>query len=233
MYFGYRRKRIIDNQTLKLQYLEKRTGKLEKWLLVSISGWLLTLGLLMFSSLMWKTQAQQSAAPTSLRVSELVVVDSKGIERVRIAGDLPDAIIGGKRMPRGQQAAGVLLYDGRGSERSGYVTFEPSGNVGLTLDSRKQQIASFIAAPDDTAASMLQLWSGKDLIELRSDDEGSRFTAVKSGQVILQQPLIKKISESMCGAYRDARSRVSSEQVMGDCRRRFTETACQSCLNKR
>jgi hypothetical protein len=223
----------MDNQTLKLQCLEKRTRKLEKWLLVSISGWLLTFGLVMLSSLMWKTQAQQSAVPTSMRVSELVVVDSKGVERVRIGGDLPDAFIGGKRVPRGQQAAGILLYDAAGGERSGYVTFEPSGNVGLTLDSRKQQVASFIAAPDDTAASMLQLWSGKDLIELRSDDEGSRFTAVKGGQVILQQPLIKKMSESMCGAYRDAQSRVSIEQVMRDCRQRFAESACRSCLNKK
>jgi hypothetical protein len=181
---------------------------------------------------MWKSLAQQTGSPTSLRVSELVVVDSKGVERVRIGGDLPDALIGGKRVPRGQQAAGVLLYDGTGSERSGYVTFEPSGNVGLTLDSRKSQVASFIAAPDD-AASMLQLWSGKDLIELRSDDEGSRFTAVKGGQVILQQPLIRRMSSGMCEAYRSARSRVSSEQVMRDCRQRFTEAACRSCLSKR
>jgi hypothetical protein len=115
-------------------------------------------------------------------------VDSKGVERVRIGGDLPDAVIGGKRVPRGQQAAGVVLYDATGGERSGYVTFEPSGNVGLTLDSRKEQIVSFIAAPDH-AASMLQLRSGKDLIELRADDEGSRLTAVKAGQVVSQEPL--------------------------------------------
>lgn len=184
---------------------------------------------------MWKSQAQQQqqqqmpAPAASLRVSELVVVDSKGIERVRIGGDLPDAIIGGRKVPRGQQAAGILLYDATGGERSGYVTFEPSGNVGLTLDSRKEQIVSFIAAPDD-AASMLQLRSGKDLIELRSDDEGSRLTAVKGGQVISQQPLIKRMSADMCEAYRSARTRVSNEQVMRDCRQRFTEIACQACL---
>ena len=223
----------MDNQTLKLECLEKRTRKLEKWLLVSISGWLLTFGLVMLSSLIWKTQAQQSAVPTSMRVSELVVVDSKGVERVRIGGDLPDAFIGGKRYPRGQQAAGVLLYDAAGGERSGYVTFEPSGNVGLTLDSRKQQVASFIAAPDDEAASMLQLWSGKDLIEIRSDNEGSRLTAVKAGRVVSQQPLIKKMSAGMCGVYREGLSRVSAQVVLSDCQRRFTEAACQSCLNKR
>lgn len=222
----------MENQNLQLQSLEKRTRKLERRLRLSVFGWLLTIGLMVASSATWKSQAQQTTAPASLRVSELVVVDSKGIERVRIAGDLPDALIGGKRVPRGQQAAGVVLYDAAGGERSGYVTFEPSGNVGLTLDSRKEQLVSFIAAPDD-AASMLQLRSGKDLIELRSDDEGSRLTAVKAGQVVSQEPLIKKMSADMCEAYRGARSRVSGEQVRRDCRQRFTEVACQACLGRR
>jgi hypothetical protein len=207
----------MENQNLQVKCLEKRIRKLERWLTLSLCGSLLGFSLVILSSWMWKSQAQQTGSPTSVRVSELIVVDSKGIERVRIGGDLPDALIGGKRIPRGQQAAGVSLYDSTGSERSGYITFEPSGNVGLTLDSRKSQVASFIAAPDDNA-SALQLWSGKDLIELRSDDEGSRFTAVKGGQVILQQPLIRRMSSGMCEAYRSARLGVSSEQVMRDCR---------------
>lgn len=222
----------MENSNLKLQSLEKRTKKLERWLCLSIGGWLLTFGLVVLSSGIWKSHARQTTAPSSLRVTELVVVDSKGIERVRIGGELPDALIGGKRVPRGQQAAGVLLYDASGGERSGYVTFEPSGNVGLTLDSRNAQVASFIAAADGTA-SMLQLWNKKDLIELRSDDEGSRLTAVKDGQVVTQQPLITRMSEGMCEAYRGALKRVASEQVMRDCQRRFTETACRPCLSKK
>lgn len=219
----------METQDLQIRTLENRTRRLELWLSLSICAWLLTCGLMVMFSGIWKSQAQQPAAQSSLRVSELVVVDSKGVERVRIGGDLPDAIIGGKRVPRGQQAAGVLLYDVTGSERSGYVTFGPSGNVGLTLDSRKSQVASFIAAADGNASS-LQLWSGNDLIELRSDGEGSRLTAVKAGQVISQEPLIKRMSTDMCEAYQEERSRVSSEQVMRDCRRRFTEEACKSCL---
>lgn len=46
----------------------------------------------------------QSAAP-SIRASEIVIVDPKGVERVRIGGQLPDAVPG---KPRGQQVAGVL-----------------------------------------------------------------------------------------------------------------------------
>lgn len=215
-------------ESLQLQSLEKRTRRLEGWLRLSVSGWMLTFGVMAVSAWTWPTQTQQPAAPTSLRVSELVVVDPKGVERVRIGGDLPDPIIGGKRVPRGEKAGGVLLYDGSGQERSGYVTFEPSGNVGLTLDTRQRQVAFFVAGPD--SGSALQMWHGNHLIELRSDDDGSRLTAARDRQVITQEPAVAKMSAETCEAYRSARSRVSKEQVMIDCRRRFTEAACQPCL---
>src|SRR5207302_5200738 len=86
--------------------------------------------------------------PQPLTVSELNVVDRDGTVRVRLGGELPDAVINGKRVPRGQRAAGVLLYDDTGVERSGYITFAPSGNVALTLDTRKNQTASFVADPE-------------------------------------------------------------------------------------
>ena len=208
---------------LQIQSLEQRTRKLERWLLTLIGLWLFTFGVIAVSAWTWPTQT-----PAALRASELVIVDSKGVERVRIGGDLPDPLINGKRVPRGEKAAGVLLYDGSGQERSGYVTFEPSGNVGLTLDTRKHQVAYFVAGPD--SGSALQMWHGPDIIELRSDENGSRVTAVKDRQVVIQEPAISKMSAETCEAYRSARARVSKEQVMRDCRRRFTEAACTPCL---
>lgn len=220
----------MENQDSQIQSLEKRTRKLERWLRLSVCGWLFTFGLMGVSAWTWQSPTRQPATPSSLGVSELVVVDPKGAERVRIGGDLPDAIIGGKRVPRGEKAAGVLLYDGGGQERSGYVTFEPSGNVGLTLDTRRGQTTLFVAGPD--TGSALQLWHGSDLIELRSDDDGSRLTAVKAGQVVSQQPQVSQMSADTCEAYKGARARVSREQVMRDCRRRFGDTACRACLGE-
>jgi hypothetical protein len=220
----------MENQDSQLQALEKRTRKLERWLRLSVCGWLLTFGVMIVSAWTWQSQTKQPATPSSLRVSELVVVDPKGAERVRIGGDLPDAIIGGKRVPRGEKAAGVLLYDGGGQERSGYVTFEPSGNVGLTLDTRRGQTTLFVAGPD--TGSALQLWHGSDLIELRSDEDGSRLTAVKAGQVVSQQPTLTQMSADTCEAYKGARARVSREQVQRDCRRRFGDAACRACLGE-
>jgi hypothetical protein len=158
----------------RISICEKSYWKIESqnWngLRVSVLCWVIAGGAIVMSAWLWSAKAQQSTPPTSLRVTELVVLDSKGVERVRIGGELPDALIGGKKVPRGQKAAGVILYNGRGQERSGYVTFEPSGNVGLTLDSNKSQVAYFIAGRD--SGSALQMWEGRDTIELRSDLEG-------------------------------------------------------------
>src|SRR5262249_734247 len=129
-----------------LEALERRTRRLEHWLRGSMAAWggggivgvwAFTIG----------SHSQQTGNPTSLKVSELVVVDPKGVERVRIGGDLPDATINGKRVPRGEKAAGVLLYDTTGQERSGYVTWE-SGNVGLTIRARCRSACS---SPDSKA----------------------------------------------------------------------------------
>lgn len=220
----------MENQDSQLQSLEKRTRMLELWLRLSVGGWLITFGLMTVSAWTWQSRIQQPGAPSSLRVSELIVVDPKGAERVRIGGDLPDAIIGGKRVPRGEKAAGVLLYDGAGQERSGYVTFEPSGNVALTLDTRRGQVAFFVAGPD--SGSALQLWHGADSVELRSDQDGSRLTGVRAGHLAVQEPAVDKMTPGTCEAYKGARERVSSEQVMRDCRRRFNDAACRACLSE-
>ena len=218
----------MGGEDSQLQSLERRTRKLERWLRLSVGGWLLTFGVMGVSAWTWQARTQQPGVPPPLRVSELVVVDAKGVERVRVGGDLPDAIVGGKRVPRGEKAAGVLLYDGAGQERGGYVTFEPSGNVGLTLDTRRGQAAYFVAGPD--GGSALQLWHGGDLVELRSDGDGSRLTATRAGQVVSQEPPVEKMSADTCEAYRGARARVSPEQVMRDCRRRFSDQPCRACL---
>jgi hypothetical protein len=152
------------------------------------------------------------------------------VPRIRIAGELPDAIIDGRRVPRGERAAGIVLYDSTGQERSGYVTWEPSGNVGLTLDTKAGQVAVLVAGRESAAA--LMLWRGRDLIELRSDQDGSRFTAVKNGEVVYQSPAVATLTPGSCSAYKEARSRVSEDQVLRDCRRRFNDPACRACLTR-
>lgn len=169
------------------------------------------------------------AAASTLQVRMLEIVDSQGVVRVRVGADLPEALIDGRRVSRGDESvAGVMLYDGTGQERGGYVTFEPSGNIGLTLDTRKEQVALFAAGPDNGAT--LRLWDGTDAIELRADADGTRLTSVIDGTVALQLPGLAKMSEDACSAYRDAGKTMASTDVIKACSSRFPADLCTQCL---
>lgn len=217
---------MAENQSLEV--LELRANKLELWLRIQSVGFLLLIGLGLCAFKI-HSKSQETASPQSLKVSELVVVDAKGIERVRIGGDLPDAVYNGKRAPRGSKAAGVLLYDSLGRERGGYVTWE-ADNVGLTLDSPKMQVGMFVAGQEGSALSMRY---GNDSIELRSDEDGSRITAVQNGRIVSQQPSSIKISGSGCADYRGIRAKSSLDRAMSICQQRFSEGACRACLEQK
>ncbi len=170
---------------------------------------------------------QNNHESDQLKAKALIIVDEKGIERVRIAGTMPNAVINGKEVKRGDSAAGVMLYDQDGQERGGYLTFG-NGHVALTLDSKKQQTALFVAGPDGGTA--LQMWADKTSIELRSDSDGSRFTATKDGKVMLQQPNNIRIGTNMCQAYRASAKKYPVADVLGSCHKRFNESACHECF---
>lgn len=163
-----------------------------------------------------------------LTVSELVVVDPNGVERVRIGGDLPDAVTQGRTINRGEKAAGVLIYDAAGHERGGYVTMEPSGNALLTLDDRNsRQKTLFVAGPD--IGSALQVWEGDALAELRADGDGARLSVTAGGRVVEQTPQVRMGAEA-CSAYRGALSSMARSDVASACNARFTPEVCSVCL---
>src|SRR5687768_17516235 len=172
----------------------------------------------------------QTAAP-SIRASEVVIVDPKGVERVRIGGQLPDAVPG---KPRGQDVAGVLLYDATGRERSGYVTFEPSGNVGLTLDGRQGQAAFFLAGP--AGGTGLRMWRGNDWVELRTDEGGARIGAVRSRELVFREPPaiaaeVTAYCANLKAEFKQAGAADSS--LLPACRQRFTLAQCQECVGSK
>ncbi|WP_394746919.1 hypothetical protein [Spongiimicrobium salis] len=108
-----------------------------------------------------------------LKVRGLVVTDTLGVERVIIGASLPDPTFNGYRNFRGSDEgiAGVMLYDSEGQERGGYVTDDGYGNVYLTLDSKTQQNALFIADP--LGGGAMQVW-GKNgnKISFSAGDDG-------------------------------------------------------------
>jgi hypothetical protein len=170
--------------------------------------------------------AQQKQGDKTLVLSELTIVDSHGVVRARLGGDLPDA---NKEVPRGSRIAGLLIYDETGQERGGYVTFEPGGNVGLTLDNKGVMAAEFLAGPD--TGSAIRLHTADDAVELRVDEDGPSIHAVRRKTVAFHEPAVENPkSTELCKALLKEKARVSMEQLWDACRGRSSEAACQACL---
>lgn len=118
-----------------------------------------------------------------LRVKGLVVTDSSGVERIIIGAHLPDPTFNGYRNYRGSEEdiAGVMLYDSEGQERGGYITDDGYGNVYLTLDSKTQQNALFIADP--LGGGAMQVW-GKNgnKISFSAGDDGLYIDLIENNK---------------------------------------------------
>lgn len=93
-----------------------------------------------------------------IKVKGVVVVDSKGVERVIIGANLPEPnnVNGNRRQSRGASGvSGVMLYDNDGIERGGYVTDDFYGNAIITLDSPIGM--NFIAGVEPQGGAFLRL----------------------------------------------------------------------------
>lgn len=222
----------------QMETLEARLARSERTiriLRIAVLGLIVLAGAAIFTASRGSSAAPDSGG--SLRLSELVIVDSAGTPRVRIGGDLPDAIINGKQVPRGQDAAGVLLFDATGVERGGYVTFAPSGNVALTLDTRERQVALFAADPEEGVVARLWSTDGGNWVQLRADDSGARFSSGRDGSVVLQQPsLLEEEATAFCRAFNDEVSgldpRPEREQLLAACTRQMPGDVCGRCLDE-
>ena len=219
---------MMEQLEARLDHLERRNRRLLQ-AVVTLCFLMIAapLGVAGFAA---AARADQASSDT-LRVREIAIVDAKGVVRARLGGDLPDAVINGRRVGRGgQKVAGLMLYDGSGQERGGYVTFEPSGNVGLTLDSKQDQTSSLVAFPN--GGSFLQLQHKGEMLELRSDSDGSRLTSLRNGAIVQQVPQLTTMPAKSCAAYKEALPRVSLAQVRGFCQSRFPAETCAKCLGK-
>jgi hypothetical protein len=111
--------------------LQMQTRRL--WFVILSIAAAAVFGLLISEPRHAEARVASNAEDSVLTLRELVIVDQRGTPRVRIAAPLPDPIMLGKRFNRGEAVSGILIYDGEGNERGGYITDE-SRNAALTLD---------------------------------------------------------------------------------------------------
>lgn len=179
--------------------------------------------------------ATQPPVVDSLQVRQLLVVDDAGTVRARVGGNLPDAVYQGRRVRRGDQAAGVLLYDKEGLERGGYVTFDRSGVVALTLDNRGQQVAIFGADSTPGAGATARLWRGRDWVEMKVDQAGPHFTAGRDNAVAFMQPAMTDADgQAMCtelkGEVAQVKPAPPTSAVLEACKAHAPDGVCRKCL---
>ena len=166
--------------------------------------------------------------PQVLTVSEVDIVDAKGVVRARLGADLPDAVVDGKTLKRGGKPAGLMLYDDIGQGRGGYVTF-PNGYIVLTMDSRKpsSQMVTLVASPSGGGAALM-LNRQSDAVEMRVDDELGPSLHVKRGNTVaFHVPPAADISKTeLCAGWKN----MPREKALDLFRSRASEEACQACL---
>jgi hypothetical protein len=114
------------------------------------------------------------ATAKSLRLRELRVYDDKDVDRVVISGHLPQVLVNGKPGNfRSRSMAGMLIYDGSGTERGGYGTMDGYANALLTLDGKKNQVFLLLAEPQGSPFFM------------QHDGKGFVFMGVGGGEPFL------------------------------------------------
>ena len=215
----------------RLDALERSNRQLRTLLLVS--GLVLPLLAALAFTSFGGIQRNSPIVADSLLVRQLVVTDSQGTVRARLGAHLPDALIDGKRLRRGADIAGILLYDDTGRERGGYVTFSPSRLVALTLDTRDRQGALFAADSDDGVAA--RVWGGSNWVEMRASTRGAHLNIGRSNELLVQQP---PITESEIAAYcselkealRPLTPQPPAEKALAWCKERMSDAACRKCL---
>ena len=104
-----------------------------------------------------------AASPDTLTLKRLTIVDDAGRPRMMIGSDLPDPPMLGRRVPRGQTAHGILLFDADGAERGSMVTFDETGAAMLSLDNVGRMAVQLAAMPTGGARLWLRDADGADV----------------------------------------------------------------------
>lgn len=165
--------------------LEQRLARLET------RNRILTAGLVGAAAIGLIAAAADRAAPQTfdrIVAREVVVVDGNGRERVVIGSPLPEPRLAGALTKRGEALSGILLFDGEGNERGGYVTGDdPSSSVSLTLDEIGRMSVSLWAGERGSSGLRFGNQDGNS-VDLQVNPAGTFLTLRERGQITAVLP---------------------------------------------
>ena len=160
----------------RIDVIEARATRLERWLRFTILGWLATVALLLASTWMPLSEAAaQGPKGTTdvLRARQFVVIDEKGTDRI-VIGPVPDPQILGKRVRRRSAGTGIQLNDANGNERGGLAIMDDGSVVVGIDDEAGRERAHLYFIPKKGSGLLLQGESGKQTISLSVPPEGEQ-----------------------------------------------------------
>ena len=168
----------------RIRQLERRCAQLSFGVRGSLALWALTLVALVAMGVRGPGAPREDEV---LRVRGLEVVDANGVARVILGAPVPEPRILGRRHPRGGDVSGVILQDGEGNERGGYVTDDSYGNAMLTLDSVGRMQFITLVEPDGAVWCNLSAPKGNQF-DVRVSEGGTSLKVQDQGEVTLAVP---------------------------------------------
>jgi hypothetical protein len=149
----------------RLDFSARRLKRLERWVWFTLIGWITTTCLLMV--LLLKRPHDPRSVSDTLRVRQLIVLDSEGKERIVIGSPLPDPIVNGKMVKRRTVvSAGVQFKDPDGTERGGIAAEEDGSFMFGIDDERGRERAHLYYIPKRGSGVYLQSERGSEAVSL-------------------------------------------------------------------
>jgi hypothetical protein len=150
---------------IRLDLLERRLKRFERWLWSILIGGIAIIGFLSVRPL--KMPRGPQAVSDTLRVRQLVILDSEGRERIVIASPLPDPVVNGKTLRRRTVvSAGVQFKDPDGTERGGIASEEDGSFMFGIDDERGNERAHLYYIPKRGSGVYLQSGRGSETVSL-------------------------------------------------------------------
>jgi hypothetical protein len=167
---------------LKLESLEKRLRTSERWIKLSMFGWVATL-VLMVAIISTSNVHARDSQPDKLRVRELTIVDEQGRERIVIAAPLPDPVMNGKVQKRIRVvAAGVQFKGPDGIERGGIAESDDGSFMFGIDDETGRERAHLYYIPTRGSGVYLQGENNKETVSLLIPNGGQNPKLVMTNQ---------------------------------------------------